>query len=421
MGASMSSRLRQANSNSGKLLRGPANALLLVLALGTAAALRAQQPADKSLAGTYSLLYSFQCSPDGDYPDAGLVRDSSGNLYGITYNGGQYDFGAVFKLTPGGTETVLHSFAGPPSDGGFPEYGSLTLDSLGNIYGTTDFGGEFGSGTVYKVTATGTESLLYSFCAQSGCMDGYSPFGGVVRDSSGNLYGTTYYGGTYDRGVVFKLTPSGTESVLHIFGSSPNDGANPTADLIRDSSGNLYGTTSVGGASNAGMVFEVTASGAESVFFSFDFSDGANPFGGGLLRDTAGNLYGVTRAGGAGGGVVFELTPEGTESMLLNLGVDGARGESPYDGLARDAAGTLYGATYGGGFGAGCPIDHGCGVLFALTTAGREVVLHGFTLSTSSGGGSPFGGVVRDPSGNLYGTLSKGGAYGCGAVFKFTP
>jgi uncharacterized repeat protein (TIGR03803 family) len=418
----MSIRLRQANSITGKLLRVPANALPLMLALGTAAALHAQQAADKSPAGTYSLLYSFQCSPDGETPSGGLIRDSSGNLYGTTNDGGQYGYGTVFKLTSSGTESVLHSFGGSPSDGGYPEFGTLTLDAAENVYGVTPNDGQFGYGTVFEVTATGNESVLYNF---TGGADGANPSADVARDSSDNLYGTAASGGTYGKGVLFKLTPAGAETVLHNFGSSSSDGAYPTSNLTPDSSGNLYGTTSLGGTSSAGTVFEVAAHGGESVLYSFKGppSDGASPDDGGLLRDAAGNLYGVTLEGGANGGisgagVVFELSAGGTESVLLNFnGTTG--GKWPIDGLARDAVGNLYGTTSGGPSVAGCPF--GCGVLFALTTADKEIVLHHFTGNSSSDGFQPASGVVRDPSGNLYGTLSYGGGYGCGAVFKFTP
>lgn len=397
--------------------------LMLTMALeGSGSVLARSQSPDgaKSQAGRCSLLYSFQCSPDGDEPESGLVRDASGNLYGTTLSGGQYSDGTVFKVTSSGTETVLHSFAGYPSDGSYPELGSLTLDAAGNLYGTTSGGGEFGEGAVFKVTATGTgtESILYSFCAQSGCTDGSTPFGGMARDNGGNLYGATDLGGTYDDGVVFKLTTGGIERVLHNFKSSPTDGAYPESNLIRDSSGNLYGTTYTGGASSAGTVFKVTAGGAESLLYSFKGStgDGAQPQGGGLLLDTSDNLYGVTTGGGPEGiGVVFKLTSGDTESALLNF--TRAGGEHPVDGLAR-AVGSLYGTTGGGGLGTSCG-PYGCGVLFGLTMAGTEVVLHQFTLNSFSDGANPRGGVIVE-SGNLYGTLQQGGAYGCGAVFKYT-
>jgi uncharacterized repeat protein (TIGR03803 family) len=400
---------------------------LLSLAFGTAASLQAQsaaradrQSAKQAQAGTYSLLYSFRCSPDGHLPQTGLVRDPLGNLYGTTNAGGQYGDGTVFEIAPGGAERVLHSFAGSPADGAGSILQSLVLDAAGDLYGTTTAGGEFGGGTVFKVTATGTESVLYNFCSQPDCTDGQFPQGGVALDSAGNIYGTTFWGGTYNSGVVFKLTSDGTYTVLHSFENSPTDGGFPTGNLTRDSSGNLYGTTDSGGAFSDGTVFKVTASGAESLLHTFEGypADGTDPYGGGLLLDAAGNLYGVTTQGGAYGfGVLFRLTPARTERVLFNFTAAGA---APIDGLARDAAGNLYGTTQAGGTGGYCGI-YGCGVLFEFTAGGRGIVLHDFTLDSSSPGAGPLGGVVRDPSGNLYGTLDEGGVYGCGAVFKYAP
>ena len=401
----------------------PAKVLLLVLVLRTVATLHAQS--DKPQAGTYSLLYSFQCAPDGLQPESGLVRDSSGNLYGTTIAGGEYGYGTVFKVTPDGTESILHSFGGSPLDGSSP-FG-ITLDPGGNIYGITPVGGEFDRGSVFKVTATGREGILYSFCPDNlMCTDGLNPAGGIARDSAGNLYGTAQYGGIYGYGAVFKLTPGGTFILLHSFPDSQTDGLNPTTVTL-DSSGNLYGTTEEGGAFQRGTVFQVTPNGSESLLHSFKGhpSDGAVPTGGRLLRDTSGNLYGVTLEGGAKGGensaglgVVFKLTAGGTETVLLNF--TGRGGFGPVDGLARDEAGNLYGTTTFGGLSTSCG-RNGCGVLFELTAAGREIVLHNFTLNSSSDGANPEGGLIRDPSGNLYGTLYSGGAYGCGAVFKYTP
>lgn len=363
---------------------------------------------------SYSLLYSFQCSTDGDTPEAGLVRDQAGNLYGTTVYGGQFGYGTVFKLTPSGTETVLHSFAGSPSDGSYPYFATVTLDEAGNLYGTTASGGASGEGVVFKLTASGAESVLYSF---TGGTDGGSPRGGVVLDNSGNLYGTTYDGGASGYGVVFKITPGGVETVLQNFLST--DGAHPDGGLIRDAAGQLFGTTAYGGSADNGTVFGVSSKGFFLLVYSFAGYpiDGALPFGTTPLAGTS-DLYGTTYSGGRNGaGTVFKLTAAAQETVLLNFD-GGLGGKGPYDVLVADPAGNLYGTTeYGGS--AQCGYE-GCGVLFELSVAGKETVLHNFNL-TPTDGAYPFGGVVRDRAGNLYGTLSAGGTTGCGAVFKFTP
>lgn len=440
----MTTRLRRADSTSGKLLEKPAKALLVMLAFVMPAPLYAQsaeptgdqsaeQSAEQTPAGTYSLLYSFKCAPDGESPESGLIGDSSGNLYGTTTRGGYTanngdSYGIVFKIAPDGTESVLHRFVGRPSDGGFPSTGSLALDAAGNLYGATGGGGSAGYGTVFKLTPTGTETILYSFCQQSHCADGSGPVG-VVLDSSGNLYGATEGGDPRNDGIVFKLTPSGKETVLHSFGAVSTDGRTPTSNLAQDSSGNLYGTTENGGTYNAGTIFEVAPSGGsgdDSIVHSFMGypSDGKFPYGGGFLRDASGNFYGVTLYGGPylGYGMVFKFTPAtDTESVLFNL-PGGNGGANPVDGLAMDAAGNLYGTTvYACSGSADYVCATGGGVLFKVSPAGTETVLHEFTQDLTSDGANPYGGVLRDKSGNLYGTLSTGGANACGAVFKYTP
>lgn len=198
-----------------------------------------------------TVLYSFTGKKDGVYPFAGLVQDASGNFYGTTVSGGAKNKGTLFKVTPAGTETVVHSFG--EGDGKQP-YAGLIMDAQGNLYGTTDLGGAFGYGTVFKVTPAGTETLLYTF---TGGTDGGSPFAGLLLDARGNLYGTTYRGGLYNEGTVFEVSASGTEGVLYSF-TGGADGASPQAGLVMDAQGNLYGTASAGGSSGAGAVFEVT-------------------------------------------------------------------------------------------------------------------------------------------------------------------
>jgi uncharacterized repeat protein (TIGR03803 family) len=253
---------------------------------------------------TETVLFSFPAGSSDPY--TGLIQGSDGNFYGTTGAGGTNDDGTVFKITPSGTETVLHAFAKSGSDGQTP-YAGLIQGSDGNLYGTTYFGGAGGLGTVFKVTPGGTETVLYSFAGGS---DGEHPYAGVIQGSDGNFYGTTYQGGTSGYGTVFRLTPSGTEAVLYAFAGGSSDGAYPEAGLIQGSDGNFYGNTLQGGASNLGTVFELTPSGTETVLHAFagGSSDGANPSAN-LVQGSDGNLYGSTGAGGTkGDGTFFKVT-----------------------------------------------------------------------------------------------------------------
>jgi uncharacterized repeat protein (TIGR03803 family) len=251
--------------------------------------------------GTQSVLYSFPAGSSDPY--TGLIQGSDGNFYGTTGAGGTNDDGTVFKITPSGTETVLHVFPKTGSDGETP-YAGVIQGSDGNLYGTTYFGGANGLGTVFKVTPGGTETVLYSFAAGN---DGEHPYAGVTQGSDGNFYGTTYQGGTSGLGTVFKITPSGTETVLYSFAGS-SDGANPEAGLIQGTDGNFYGTTLQGGAGGLGTVFKITPSGAETVLHAFaGSSDGANPSAN-LVQGSDGTLYGSTGAGGTKGfGTFFKV------------------------------------------------------------------------------------------------------------------
>lgn len=267
--------------------------------------------------GTETLLYSFcvlAACADGYHPRAGLIMDTKGNLYGTAFDGGAYDAGAVFELTPSGTETVLHSFCqqmGCP-DGYYPQAG-LVMDTNGNLYGTTLYNGAYGGGTVFKISSDGTATTFYNFCTATGCKNGRYPQAGLILDTNGNLYGTTYGGGAYGKGTVFELSPSGAETVRHSFCARTGcpDGSHPRADLVMDTAGNLYGTTDSGGTNSVGTVFKLSPNGTETVLHSFaaNGSDGTHPYAG-LVTDTMGNLYGTTYSGGANGyGTVFKVTP----------------------------------------------------------------------------------------------------------------
>ncbi len=377
------------------------------------------------------VLHSFSNNgTDGIVPDGNVIFDTAGNLYGTSFQGGTHSAGTVYELTPAGggtwTEQVLHSFSGS-ADGAFPAAG-LIFDTAGNLYGTTVGGGTHSEGTVFELTPAGggtwTEKVLYSF---GNGTDGYSPYSGLVFDAAGNLYGTAYYGGTYSRGTVFELTPQAggtwTEQVLHSFGNG-TDASAPFAGLTFDTAGNLYGTTEIGGTSGGcapygcGTVFELTpAAGGtwtEKVVYSFanNGTDGTVPKAA-VVLDAAGNLYGTTTQGGAYNlGALFELTPAGggtwTEQILHNFG-NGTDGANPYARLIFDTAGNLFGTTYQGG-------SYGGGTVFRLNAQG-ESLLQNFSGNDGSG---PIAGLVLDASGNLYGTTTSGGASHEGAVFEVT-
>jgi len=290
--------------------------------------------------GTETVLYSFNDNSqnDGADPDGALVRDRKGNLYGTTNVGGAGGTGTVFKLAPDGTETVLHSFVDNGGSDGARPYAGLTQGASGMFYGTTTVGGAHGQGTVFVITAKGKETVVYSF-NDNAENDGADPYGPLIMDNAGNLYGTTSVGGAHGQGTVFKIAADGTESVLYSFNdNSENDGADPYAGLIMDKSGNLYGTTTVGGAHGQGTVFKVAPDGTETLLYSFNdnnANDGADPYGN-LLADSAGNLYGTTEVGGTdGGGTIFRLAPDGTETLLHSFQglTDGAH---PYAGLIED-------------------------------------------------------------------------------------
>ena len=274
--------------------------------------------------------------------------------------------------------------------------------------------------------------MLYSFCSASNCTDGANPYDGVIRDSAGNLYGTTPGGGANDKGTVYKVDSTGQETVLYSFCSVANctDGSTPYAGLIQDAAGNLYGTTLQGGTSNfncfvsqagCGTVFKVDSTGNETVLYRFCPNGGLCSDGqsteAGLIQDTAGNLYGTTPGGGANGyGTVFKVDSAGHETVLYSFcsegGYDCTDGSGPQSGLIQDHAGNLYGTTFGGG------ADSSRGTIFELDAAGHETVLYNFCSEDCSDGYYPLAGVLLDAAGNLYGTAPQGGSNNSGTVFR---
>ena len=404
---------------------------------------------------TLSVLFAFSNGPDGGSPH-GVVLDSQGNVYGAAQNGGYFacgpragfSCGTVFKLDPSGHEAVMHDFTGARGDGEQPLEGVI-VDGQGNLYGATVAGGDLsctqsgpfsntdGCGMVFKIDPSGHETVLHEFTGLAGGGDGEAPYGALVMDAGGNLYGTTYYGGSGSStctangaqgcGTVFKIDPSGRETVLHKFTGANGDGRTPEAGLVLDAQGNLYGTTCFGGSRNLGMVFKVDPSGHETVLYGFHGvaqggtnGDGANPLGT-LTFDAQGNLYGTTATGGDdsiglgcfglsfGCGTVFKLSPSGTETVLYRFTGTNGDGENAFGNVVFDAAGNLYGTTgYGGS---------GFGTAFKLDPAGHETVIHTFIAGE---GGTPRD-LVRDPQGNLYGTAEQYGTRQFGTVYKLTP
>jgi uncharacterized repeat protein (TIGR03803 family) len=369
-----------------------------------------------SLAQTESLVYSFQGAPDGSIPSAHLIKDSSGNLYGTTAFGGSKGFGTVFKINNKGLLTILYNFAGG-TDGANP-VAALIHDSAGNLYGTTQAGGNANSGTIFKITAAGKESALYAF---KGTTDGAAPLTALLRDGAGNLYGTTSLAGNSTCrtvlggsgcGTLFKLNTSGKLMVLHTFGTG-TDGASPAGDLISDSSGNMYGTTYAGGIHGYGSVYKVTK-GTVSVPYSFNFgvgADGARPLAG-VVRDSSGNLYGTTRFGGFFGnstcqgfgcGTVFKIDSSGTETVLYTF-TGNPDGYDPQAALVMDSSTNLYGTTAKGGTNSSSGDQ---GTVFRLEANGTESILHSF--GSGSDGFKPLTGLTPG-SGAYYGTASQGGS-----------
>ena len=409
------------------------NLLLLVIAF--IAAVQGQLAAQ---AAKYQVLHRFDGIDGGDSV-APLLLDSAGNLYGTTVMGGTANLGTVFKLDTAGQLTVLHNFSGG-ADGKSPNAG-LLRDGSGNLYGTASQGGSFSNGLIFKLDSAGNETVIYNF---TGGADGSYP-SSLVMDAVGNLYGTTGDGGNlsclglgYGCGVIYELDTAGVYTILHTF-LGP-EGAGPVG-IVRDSLGNLYGMTFWGGNCSSmfcGVVFKIDFRGAYRVLYNFQGGiDGSEP-GGAPVLDSAGNVYGITISGGdlscknlnqgQGCGAVIKVDSAGNETVLHAFaGVPD--GSFPEASLLRDAAGNLYGVTASGGdkichYDSGGP---GCGTVFKIDPSGNETVLYPFKGPTRMDGKSPFSALIMGTSGNLYGTTSAGGLtqkngcdFSCGVIFELS-
>ena len=425
----------------------PTKITVILALIGTAVSLQSAALASNKENVLYSFCVKDSSCADGAIPWDSVVPDGSGNLYGTTMLGGAYGLGAVFQLTPSANgrweEKVLYSFSG--QDGADPQ-SALIFDAAGNLYGTTFYGGNTyasgcggsGCGAVFRLkpakNGSWKEEVLYSFCSAANCADGAGPWGSVVLDTNGNLYGMAYQGGTTNYGLVFKLHPKGngvwTEQVLHLFDRNGKDGIWPEAALVLDSSGTLYGTTPFGGQYDGGIAFSLhiakNGEWRETVLHSFgnDGTDGRIPLAA-LLLGSDGRLYGTTQSGGAYGfGNVFLLEQRGnrwTEQMVHSF--SGRDGFLTHANLISDAKGSLYGTSGGGTYGQGLVFE----LIPISKSKWREKVLYSFRDNGEDGRG-PETGLNFDSTGNLYGMTVLGGAsgdgcegYGCGAVFKITP
>jgi uncharacterized repeat protein (TIGR03803 family) len=409
----------------GKVVSG---SLALVFVLSTVFAGKSVQ------AQTYHPLYTFNGvnSANGSSPTS-LVADRAGNVYGATSGGGAFGFGTIFKLSAAGKETVLYSFTGG-ADGGNPEAG-LVRDAAGNLYGTAQRYGSskcpsyiaVGCGTVFQLSPSRKLAILHAFTGA----DGMAPGAILFLDSKGSLYGTTILGGNNPNcsptspfpdgcGSVFKLTKNSAgkwrETVLYSFGGG-GDGWQPSGGVLVDAAGNIYGATasgdsgcSMGPAVTCGNVFKLTRNGTgwtHTVLYSFTGgTDGAQPSSG-LIQDSEGSLYGVTNLGGSlGFGTIFKLGVNHNKMILHSF--TGSDGAYPFADLVRDAAGNLYGTTTEGG-------TSKVGTVFKLDTAGSLTVIHSF--HGGSDGAYPFSTLFQDAGGNLYGATVLGGSKGQGTLF----
>jgi len=372
-----------------------------------------------SPAQTFTTLTTFD-GTNGGLPVWPLVQGTDGNFYGSTGFGGTGDEGTIFKITPAGKLTTLQSL-------GYPHIAVQAID--GNFYGTTPYGGPKGAGTVFKMTAAGKLTTLYNFCAQTGCTDGDTPYGGVIQASDGNFYGTTAGGGTYNYGTVFKITRAGKLTTLTSFNSLGVAGTS----LVQGIDGNFYGTTSNGGTNGDGTIFKVTPKGKLTTLHTFNFTDGKFPYDA-LIQAADGSFYGTTYSGGSndpqacegiGCGTVFKITPAGKLTTIYNFCAltNCADGQWPSGSLVQATDGNFYGTNEAGGaHGTNCPFGI-CGTVFKITPKGKLTTLHSFA---GTDGSDPYSGLIQATSGTFYGTtnmgadLSCGGGSGCGTVFSLS-
>jgi uncharacterized repeat protein (TIGR03803 family) len=396
------------------------------ICFGNAVALSAQ---------TFETLARFN-GTNGGNPGASLIQGTDGALYGTTVNAGTLGGGTVFKITPTGRLITLYNFCSLTScsdaTGKFPA-APLLQTVNGNLYGTTLNGGTYNSGTVFEITPAGKLTTLYSFCSTTNCSDGIDP-NGLVQGPNGNFYGTAFYGGTYNNGTVFEITPAGKLTTLYSFcpGGYPCvDGYGPDSALVLANDGNFYGTTVFGGSQFSGVVFKITPAGKLTTLHSFcttvTCSDGALPYAG-LVQAGNGNLYGTTYNGGANCsaglvcGTIYEITRSGTLTVLYSFCPQGicSDGRGPLAGLVQATDGNFYGTTDIGSECTGV-----CSSIFKITPSGTLTTIHAFCEQQGCPNGTdPEATLLQATNGDLYGSTFSGGDSnvlcapgGCGALF----
>ena len=371
-------------------------------------------------AQTFAVLHEFTSGHDGAFPSGGLVRDAAGNLYGMTSSGGDGTEGVVYKLDSARKETILLAFN---NQNGATPATSPILDQAGNLYGIADEG-TGGAGVLFKLSPQGDQTILHAFQGSTG-RNARVPTGGIVMDAGGNIFGTTLFGGKgtcqFGCGSLYRVDPSGTLRVLYHF-TGGADGSQPYGPLVFDAAGNLYGVAKSGGnlscqevpRTGCGTVYKFARNGTLTVLHTFQGgADGATPQAGGLFMDADGNLTGSVASGGnSEKGAIFRISRDGQYTILHSFA--GPDGSAPNGGLVADPAGNLYGSTQNGG-----PVN--LGTVFQLSPAGDLKVLHGFRGDFD--GANPLSGVIRDEDGHLYGTAVKNFLLQqqTGTVFEITP
>ena len=355
--------------------------------------------------GSFTVLKHFNIVADGSNPRGHLVLAADGNFYGMTYGGGANGAGTIFKMTPAGVYTTIHSF-NKTTEGG-NSYSSLTLGKDGNLYGVNYGGGTYNYGTIFKCTTSGTFTVLHQV---NGLVDGASCQSDLIQATDGNFYGTCYNGGPNGSGTIFKVTPTGTFTVLRSLVWT-TDGSNPLGSLYQNSDGFLYGTTSGAGANQAGVFFKISTAGAYTVLHAFaPATEGSTPKTA-LVKGNDGNLYGTTSAGGINTyGTIYKITIAGVLTPLAQFH-GGAIGNTPYESLIKGKDSAYYGTTSSGG-------AFGTGTIFKIC-GGATTVLHSFNKPTE--GGAPKGSLIQATDGNFYGMTQEGGSKAYGTIFKITP